>query len=90
FEEAAAKVRGKVEGRGASLTVTYPPDLRPIRADARRVGQALEHLLENAARAVSEGGAVTLTAEATASEVRLSVADTGRGIPYHLQPHVFD
>lgn len=90
FEEAAAKIRAKVEGRGASLTVTYPPNLRPIRADARRVGQALEHLLENAARAVSEGGAVTLTADATDTEVRLSVADTGRGIPYHLQPHVFD
>lgn len=90
FEEAAAKIRAKVEGRGASLTVTYPPNLRPIRADARRVGQALEHLLENAARAVSEGGGVTLTADATDTEVRLSVADTGRGIPYHLQPHVFD
>lgn len=90
FEETAAKIRAKVEGRGASLTVTYPSSLRPIRADARRVGQALEHLLENAARAVSEGGAVTLTAEASATEVRLSVTDTGRGIPYHLQAHVFD
>jgi signal transduction histidine kinase len=54
------------------------------------VGQALEHLLDNAARAVSEGGAVTLTAEATTTEVRIRVEDSGRGIPYHLQAHVFD
>ncbi|WP_347342384.1 sensor histidine kinase [Brevundimonas albigilva] len=90
FDEAADKIRAKVEGRGATLTVTCAPDLRPIRADARRIGQALDHLLENAARAVSEGGAVTLTAEAGPAEVRLTVADTGRGIPYHLQAHVFD
>jgi len=87
---AAEKVRAKVEGRGAVLTVAVPPDLKPIRADEHRIGQALDHLLENAARAVSDGGAVVLSAETGPSEVRLTVSDTGRGIPYHLQPHVFD
>lgn len=90
LEEAAATVRERIEGRGAVLTVTCPAGLKPIRADAQRVGQALEYLLDNAARAVSEGGAVTLTAEAAPSEVRIRVEDTGRGIPYHLQAHVFD
>ncbi|MBU1383717.1 MAG: PAS-domain containing protein [Alphaproteobacteria bacterium] len=90
LDEAAGKVRERIEGRGASLTVHCPAGLRPIRADAQRVGQALEYLLDNAARAVSEGGAVTLTAEAAPSEVRIRVEDTGRGIPYHLQAHVFD
>ncbi|MDQ7813448.1 ATP-binding protein, partial [Brevundimonas sp.] len=90
LEEAAATVRERIEGRGAVLTVTCPTGLKPIRADAQRVGQALEYLLDNAARAVSEGGAVTLTAEAAPSEVRIRVEDTGRGIPYHLQAHVFD
>lgn len=88
--ESAEKVRAKVEGRGATLTVTCPTDLKPIRADRHRIGQALDHLLENAARAVSDGGAVALSAEGAPTEVRLSVSDTGRGIPYHLQPHVFD
>ena len=87
---AAEKVRAKIEGRGAVLTVAFPPDLKPIRADEHRIGQALDHLLENAARAVSDGGAVVLSAETGPSEVRLTVSDTGRGIPYHLQPHVFD
>lgn len=90
LDQAAAAVRPKVEGRGATLTVVYPPDLRPIRADAHRVSQALHHLLENAARSVSEGGAVVLKAETGPAEVRLTVSDTGRGIPYHLQAHVFD
>ena len=90
LDEAADKVRERIEGRGAALTVACPAGLKPIRADAQRVGQALEYLLDNAARAVSEGGAVTLTAEAAPSEVRIRVEDTGRGIPYHLQAHVFD
>ena len=90
LEAAAETVRGRIEGRGATLTVDCPAGLKPIRADGQRVGQALEYLLDNAARAVTEGGAVTLTAEATASEVRIRVEDTGRGIPYHLQAHVFD
>ncbi len=64
--------------------------MRPIRADERRLAQSLEHLLDNAARAVSEDGAVTLSAEVSPSEVRIRVGDTGRGIPYHLQAHVFD
>jgi signal transduction histidine kinase len=90
LDAAAVRVQGRVEARGAGLTVDCPNGLRPIRADAHRIGQALDQLLDNAVRAVSEGGAVTLSAEATASEVRIRVADTGRGIPYHLQAHVFD
>ncbi|KAK0330957.1 hypothetical protein LTR94_030786, partial [Friedmanniomyces endolithicus] len=90
LDEAAEKVRARVEGRGASLSVICPAELRPIRADAHRIGQALDHLLENAARAVVEDGSVVLKAEAGSSELRLTVSDTGRGIPYHLQAHVFD
>ena len=75
---------------GATLTVACPKGLRPIRADAQRVSEVLDHLLDNAARSVSEGGVVTLTAEANTSELRIRVEDSGRGIPYHLQAHVFD
>lgn len=90
LEASADRIRAKVEGRGAALIVACPAGLKPIRADARRIAQAVDHLLENACRAVSEGGTVSLTAEAGPGEVRIRVEDTGRGIPYHLQAHVFD
>lgn len=88
--EIAEEARARIEGRGARLVVTCPAELKPIRADARRLAQAVAHMVENATRAVSEGGEVGLSAEAGPNEIRIRVSDTGRGIPYHLQAHVFD
>ena len=90
LNDCAERVRPKVEGRDATLTVRCPEDIRTVRADVRRISQALDHLLDNAARSVGEGGEVTLSAQAGPSDIRVSVSDTGRGIPYHLQAHVFD
>ena len=90
LEGCADRARPRVEGRKADLALELQPGLGTIRADARRIEQMVDHLLDNAARAVMEGGRVTLKAERTSSEVRVSVSDTGRGIPYHQQAHVFD
>jgi signal transduction histidine kinase len=90
FAEAVANHRPRIEGRGATLKAVAAANLPPIRGDGRRLAQALDHLLDNAGRSVSDGGTVSLRAEANASELRIRVEDTGRGIPYHLQAHVFD
>jgi signal transduction histidine kinase len=90
FAAAAERFRPRIEGRGARLIVQPVENTGAIRGDARRIAQALDHLLENATRSVAEDGVVTLRAEGNSSEVRIRVEDTGRGIPYHLQAHVFD
>jgi hypothetical protein len=90
FADAVERFRPRVEGRGGTLKAAATTGLPAIRGDEKRIAQALEHLLENAVRAISDGGVVTLKAEANASEVRIRVEDSGRGIPYHLQAHVFD
>jgi signal transduction histidine kinase len=90
FAAAADRFRPRIEGRGARLIVQPVETTGAIRGDARRIAQALDHLLENATRSVAEDGIVTLRAEGNASEIRIRVEDTGRGIPYHLQAHVFD
>ncbi|MEG1451282.1 sensor histidine kinase [Brevundimonas sp.] len=90
LETLSQNVRPKIEGRGASLNLSFADNLPVLRADERRVGQAVEHLLENACRAVSDGGSVDLAVVAAGDEVHIRVSDTGRGIPFHLQAHVFD
>ena len=62
IESAAERIRPSIEGSGAKLVVDCARDAGVIRADPRRIGQALDHLLDNAQRAISTGG--TLPTEA--------------------------
>ncbi len=61
-----------------------------IRGDARRLAQTIDHLIENALRQTPPDGVVTLRGLRAVGEVRLEVADSGRGIPFHVQAHIFD
>ena len=61
-----------------------------IRADGRRLAQALDHLMFNAIRSTPAGGEVVLDAKRALGEVKIRVKDTGRGIPFHVQAHIFD
>ena len=61
-----------------------------IRGDEQRLGQALDHLIENAIRHTPVGGVVTLSVRQAPGEIRLQVADTGRGIQFDAQAHIFD
>ncbi|GAD60264.1 LOW QUALITY PROTEIN: histidine kinase [Brevundimonas abyssalis TAR-001] len=90
LEQCAERVRARVEGRGGVVEVVCPDKIGAVRADQKRLVQALDHLLDNAARSISEGGRVTLEAARGVGETRFRVTDTGHGIPYHLQAHVFD
>jgi signal transduction histidine kinase len=65
-------------------------DAGSLSADPARLSQVLDHLLENAVRHTSGGGEVTVSAAFAEGEARLQVADTGRGIPFHVQAHIFD
>ncbi len=75
---------------GVEIVVAEGADGGVIRADTRRLEQAIDHLVANAVRSTPPGGRVTLDARRGHGEVRLSVTDTGRGIPYHVQAHIFD
>jgi signal transduction histidine kinase len=60
------------------------------RCDRARVHQALSQLLGTAIELCDAGNEVTLVAEACGAEARVSVIDTGPGIPEPDMPHVFE
>jgi len=61
----------------------------PILGDERRLAQVMRNLLSNAVRHTTRGS-IRVTIASTPSEVRLSVADTGEGIPAEELPHIFE
>jgi signal transduction histidine kinase len=61
-----------------------------VSADADRLAQVLDNLLDNALRHSPAGAEVTITLSATVAEVSCAVADTGPGIPAQHLPFIFE
>jgi signal transduction histidine kinase len=74
-----------------ALVVEVPDDLPLLRADERRIQQALNHLLSNAVKFTEAGGTVSVGAVlGTDGRLRLFVHDTGIGIPAEDIDRVFE
>lgn len=86
----AARWNERAAGSGVSIVTETSEDVGLIRGDAKRLAQILDHLVENALAQTTGGGTITLGARKALGEVQLMVSDTGRGIPFHVQAHIFD
>jgi len=69
-------------------TVGVP--LPRVMADQGRLEQVVVNLLENAIKYTPDGGAVRLFTEDEGKSVKVSVADTGIGIPFKDLPRIFE
>ena len=62
----------------------------PYRGDEGLMRQLFINLLDNAIKYTPAGGTVQAALEQRESEYRVTVSDTGAGIPPEAQPHIFD
>jgi len=89
--DAVASFEGQAAAGGVTLRLAADHGLPPVDVDAERIRQVLNNLLSNAIRYTPRGGTVQVRyAGEGAERVRISVQDTGVGIPPEDLPHVFD
>jgi signal transduction histidine kinase len=101
-----AEVQGAISDRGHELTISIPPGLPLVRADAHRLHQILYNVLSNAIKYTPRDGKLWVEAqEADVSAmpetvrdslitdrryVQMTVRDTGVGIAPDDVPRIFD
>ncbi|MDC3954407.1 PAS domain-containing hybrid sensor histidine kinase/response regulator [Polyangium jinanense] len=91
LREVSVTLDPMAQSRGVTLALMpLPPDLPQICVDRTRFSQILLNLGSNAIKYNRAGGQVSFVASVTASgEVRVTVSDTGIGIPAERQAELF-
>lgn len=89
-EESLAIMAGDMESRRIVVVKRLDPALPPIPHDAARIKQVLINLLKNAVEAMESGGRLTIATMVVDGRARVTVADTGGGIPEAVRGRVFD
>jgi signal transduction histidine kinase len=82
--------RTRAAQKGVGLEVQLHDELPAVSGDAPRLVQVMGNLLENGICHTPEGGSIMLRAERRGAHVRVTVADTGEGIPRDQLTRVFD
>jgi signal transduction histidine kinase len=77
--------------RHISIESRFEPGVPDIQGDPVQMQQLVDHLVANALEATPEGGSVRVQVSAVDGQaVRLSVTDTGTGIPAAVRERIFD
>jgi len=85
-----ALMRPQMEHRGLTFHVDLCSGELAVTADADKLQQILLNLLTNASKFTPAGGSVRMWCETSADRVRITVADTGRGIPPEQVDRIFE
>lgn len=88
-QRAAESQRAAIEQRQLTLRLEPPSEPLPIVADPVRLAQVFNNLLTNAMKFTPAGGTITLSGDREGEMARLSVRDTGHGIPPTQLPLIF-
>src|SRR5262249_44024231 len=90
LEDAMRLIRPQAAEQRGQITLLHPEkELARVPLDAEKFEQAVLNLVINALEAMPEGGHLTVSATVADGELRVSVKDSGPGIPPEIQPNLF-
>ncbi|TEU12849.1 MAG: GAF domain-containing sensor histidine kinase [Anaerolineales bacterium] len=85
-----AEFASLAEAKKQSVTIQLASQPPMVEADRQKLHLVLANLLSNAIKFTPEGGRIQVEVETKGNEVRVSVRDTGIGIPPREQERIFD
>jgi signal transduction histidine kinase len=90
LERGVVMVRERALKSRIAISLDLAPDVDLVDGDERRLQQVVFNLLSNAVKFTPTGGSITVATERVASEVQVSVSDTGPGIAPEDQERIFE
>ncbi|MFW5868141.1 MAG: ATP-binding protein [Armatimonadota bacterium] len=76
--------------RGIEVRLHLAEDLPPIRGDIAQLRRSLQNLIDNAADAMTEGGAIDISTWQDEENIWLRIEDTGLGMSKEATERIFD
>ena len=89
-ESAVESLRSASDAKQLTIETVIDGTFPPIALDADRLKQVVWNLLSNAIKFTPNGGHVEVRVVAESDHVRLTVSDTGIGIPPPVAAHLFE
>jgi signal transduction histidine kinase len=88
------RMQPALDRTGVQSIFSAPDDLPPAMADSLSIEQVIINLIDNAAKAMPDGGHLGVTLQTAALEsgapaVEVRVADTGQGLPPQVRSKLF-
>jgi NtrC-family two-component system sensor histidine kinase KinB len=89
-DQAWAVMKSQMEAKNIDFKLEVAEDLPEVMADPNKIVWVLVNLMANALRHTPAGGHIRLKGERIGGQVHLSLSDDGEGVPYDMQPRIFD
>ncbi|HEX3765623.1 MAG TPA: ATP-binding protein, partial [Kofleriaceae bacterium] len=90
IHDAVETLAPQAQAKGVRLTAQLPDELPPVACDRDRLLQVIANLVGNAIKFTPPSGDIRVTAARVEGAVRVSVSDTGYGIPEGQLARVFE